>query len=54
MAVQALTDAVSRGRNVVADATVLAARLATWGPRPADPGPNLGAYDALLGRAGGV
>jgi hypothetical protein len=49
VAVQALTEAVQRGRAVVADATVLAARLATWGPdRPADPGPDLHAYDAAL------
>jgi transposase len=52
VAVQALTTAVERGRSVVADATVLAARLATWGPdRPADPGPDLRPYDALLHRA---
>ena len=49
VAVQALTEAVQRGRAVVADATGLAARLATWGPdRPADPGPDLHAYDAAL------
>ena len=49
VAVQALTEAVQRGRAVVADATVLAARLATWGPdRPADPGPDRHAYDAAL------
>jgi hypothetical protein len=49
VALQALTEAVQRGRAVVADATVLAARLATWGPdRPADPGPDLPADDAAL------
>ena len=49
VAVQALTEAVQRGRAVVADATGLAARLATWGPdRPADPGPDRHAYDAAL------
>jgi len=49
VAVQALTEAVPRGRAVVADATVLAARLATWGSdRPADPGPDLHADDAAL------
>ena len=51
VALQALREAVQRGRSVVADATVLAARLATWGPdRPADPGPDLAAYDTLLTR----
>lgn len=51
VALQALTEAVARGRSVVADATVLATRIATWGPaRPADPGPDLGVYDALLPR----
>jgi hypothetical protein len=41
VALQALREAVQRGRSVVAEATVLAARLATWGPdRPADPGPD--------------
>jgi hypothetical protein len=49
VALQALTEAVQRGRAVVADATVLAARLATWGPeRPADPGPDLHADDVAL------
>ena len=49
VALQALTEAVHRGRAVVADATGLAARLATWGPdRPADPGPDLHAYDTAL------
>lgn len=49
MALEALTDAVQRGRPVVADATVLAQRLATWGAdRPADPGPDLTVYDQLL------
>jgi nicotinic acid phosphoribosyltransferase len=47
VALQALTEAVERGRAVVADATVRAARLGTWGPdRPADPGPDLHVYDA--------
>lgn len=51
IALQALSDAVARGRNVRADAAILAARLATWGPdRPADPGPDLAAYDTLLVR----
>ena len=51
IALQALTDAVARGRNVRADAAIVAARLATWGPdRPADPGPDLAAYDTLLTR----
>jgi len=49
VALPALTEAVPRGRAVVADATVLAARLATWGPaRPADPGPDRPADDAAL------
>lgn len=49
MALEALTDAVPHGRPVVADATVLAQRLATWGAdRPADPGPDLTGYDQLL------
>lgn len=49
VALEALTDAVQRGRTVVADATVLAQRRATWGPdHPADPGPNLTVYDQLL------
>jgi transposase len=49
VALQALTEAVQRGRSVTADATVLAARLATWGSdRPADPGPDLQAYDHAL------
>ena len=49
VALQALREAVQRGRSVVADATVLAARLATWGPdRPADPGPDWHAYDTAL------
>jgi len=49
VALQALTEAVPRGRAVVADVTVLAARLATWGSgRPADPGPDLHADDAAL------
>jgi hypothetical protein len=34
-----------------ADAAIVAARLATWGPdRPADPGPDLATYDTLLTR----
>ena len=38
VALRALDEAVQRGRSVTADATVLAARLATWGPNtPADP-----------------
>lgn len=49
MALQALTEAVQRGRSVVADATVLAQRLATWGPdRRPDPGPDLAVYDQAL------
>ena len=49
VALEALTDAVQRGGTVVADATVLAPRLATWGAdRPADPGPDLTVYDQLL------
>lgn len=55
VALRALTEAVQRGRAVVADATVLAVRLATWGPdRPADPGPALHVYDdAPLPHGGG-
>lgn len=52
LALHALTDALARGRSVVADATVLAARLSTWGAdRPADPGPDLAVYDRLLAPA---
>ncbi len=51
VAVQAIDEAVHRGRGVSADATVLAARIATWGADlPATAGPDLTVYDrALLG-----
>ena len=49
VAVQAMDEAVARGRSVPADAAVLAARLASWGPEvPATPGPDLTTYDRQL------
>ena len=49
VAVQAVDEAVARGRGVPAAAAVLAARLASWGPDvPASPGPDLTAYDREL------